>query len=89
MRGGAGALRVAELVISEDVDAHIWNRHGIDSSRLPEILAGRYTISRNRKRRSATHELVGYDFGGQCYVVLIRPTSDLQVWQVITAWHCD
>lgn len=82
-------MQILDLYISVQVDDHIWNRHKIESIRLPEIIAGHYKTFRNRGGRAATHLLIGKDFGGRCYVVPIRPTADPLVWEVISAWPCD
>jgi hypothetical protein len=80
---------IIELVISRTVAEHIWDRHQIDADRLPELIHGNYDVIRNRGGRTATHLLIGHDFGGQCYVVPVRQTSNAHVWQVISAWYCD
>ena len=82
-------MRILDLSISIEVDDHIWDRHKIDSIRLPEIVAGHYKTFRNRSGRTATHLLIGKDFGGRCYVVPIRPTADPFIWEALSAWPCD
>ena len=82
-------MRILDHYISIEVDDHIWDRHKIDSIRLPEIVAGHYKTFRNRSGRSATHLLIGKDFGGRCYVVPIRPTADPVIWEALSAWPCD
>lgn len=78
-------MRITDLSISEETDAHIWDRHGIDSRVLRQILQGEHKIRRNRRNRTATHTLIGHDLSGHCYEVQIRPTDKPSTWKVITA----
>lgn len=87
-RGGKVGLAVWDLIVGEEAQDHIWDRHKIDASRLFEMLENRSILIPNRSSRRASHLLIGTDFSGQCYVVPILPTDTPGTWEVITAWPC-
>lgn len=61
---------------------------GIDPDDLLATLKSRHVLTRNRKGRTGSHVLIGYDFYGRCIAAPVVPTQDPGIWRVITAWYC-
>lgn len=80
--------KVWHLDISPAADRHMWERHGIDSERLLEVIRGNYIVVRNRAQRAASHLLIGEDAQRRCLTAPILPTDDPRIWRPLTAWPC-
>lgn len=80
-------IAVKELVI-DDGNEDKFAAHGILALQVLQVLEGVHTIKRNRKRRRATHLLIGRDRQGRCIAVPIEPTPYRTVWRPVTAWYC-
>ena len=62
--------------------------HGITIDQLQAVLEGHSVVIKNRRRRAASHILLGRDDQGRCLAIPIAPTEDPYVWRPITAWIC-
>ncbi len=80
-------LNVADFLFDdENVDKIA--EHGLSARQVRQILGSPYYVGPNRKRRRASHILIGLDNGGTCITVPIERTLDLLVWRPVTAWPC-
>ena len=80
-------IRVLDLIFTAHAASALDDR-GILPEDLYAILDTRYVVTRNRRRRSASHVLIGYDLQGPCLAAPIAPTHDPGIWRVLTAWPC-
>ena len=62
--------------------------HGLDIALVLSVLDNRYTIRPNRKWRTASHLIIGWDRQGRCIAVPIEPTPEPGIWRPVTAWFC-
>jgi hypothetical protein len=81
-------IEIWHLDSSPAADTHMWERHGVYSERLFEVIRGNYIVFRNRAQRAASHLLIGNDAHGRCLTAPILPTDDIRVWRPLTAWPC-
>ena len=80
-------VRIEGLLVDDD-NAEKFAMHGLNPRQVLQILANRYVIMRNRKRRRAQYLLIGRDDGGICIAIPIEATRDKLIWRPVTAWHC-
>lgn len=69
----------------DDANVEELARHGASVETLDEVLGNRPRFRRNKKRRAATHQMIGPDSGGQFWVVCIVETGP-GLWRPITGW---
>lgn len=62
--------------------------HGLTPEQLIQMLDAEYRIVPNRKRRRASHLVIGRDRGGACIAIPIERTHDPTLWRPVTAWLC-
>ena len=80
-------LKVADFLFDdENVDKIA--EHGLSVRQVRQILGNPHYVGPNRKRRRASHILIGLDNGGSCITVPIERTLDPLVWRPVTAWPC-
>jgi len=60
--------------------------HGVTVDILDQLLENKPRFRRNKKRRAATHQMIGPDNGGRKWVVCIRETGP-SVWRPVTGWE--
>jgi uncharacterized DUF497 family protein len=71
-----------------DVDDHNIEElanHGVSLEVVEAVATNRPRFRRNKKRRAATHQMIGPDEGGSFWVVCIRETGP-SIWRPITGW---
>ena len=62
-------------------------RHALTPRRVLQVARTKPRFRRNRKRRTATHMMVGPDLGGTIWVVCIAPAGGGEgSWRAITGW---
>src|SRR5574337_1183719 len=57
--------------------------HGVTVEILDQVAGNRPRFRRNRKRRAATHQMIGPDDGGGMWVVCILETGP-SIWRPVT-----
>ena len=60
--------------------------HGIYPEQILQVLSNPHRIEANRRRRRATHRMIGLDAGGRWLTIPIEPTHERGVWRPVTAW---
>jgi len=59
--------------------------HGLDRHTVLEVAREAPRFRRNKRKRAASHQMVGPDRGGQLWTVCIVRTYD-ETWRAITVW---
>jgi hypothetical protein len=59
--------------------------HGITLETVDNVAEERPRFRRNKKHRSATHQMIGPDAGGAFWVICLRETGPA-IWRPITGW---
>lgn len=80
-------MHVARLLIDDENEEKFWE-HSITPAQVLSILEQPFLVKRNRKRRRASHLLIGRDEHGRCLAVPVEPTHDPIIWRPVTAWFC-
>jgi len=62
-------------------------RHGLTLAQVDEVLSSTHLVQRNKRRRRATHRIVGRDNGGAYLTIPIQPTTDSAIWRPVTGWR--
>lgn len=79
-------LRVEEIVLDDWASEELW-KHGIRPGQIFQMLENRHILLRNKRRRRATHRLVGPDGSGLLLTVCITPLNRRRTkWEVVTGW---
>ena len=60
-------------------------RHSIDRQKVLEVAKQAPKFRRNKKRRAASHQMVGPDRGGQFWTICVLHLFD-ERWRAITGW---
>ena len=81
------ADEILEFLIDEDNEAK-FTEHGLTSRQIVQVLDRTHLIVKNRRRRRASHMIIGRDHGGACVAVPIEPTHETTIWRPVTAWPC-
>jgi len=78
-----GALTVPERALQKLAGRSIeqWEAH--------EVLFNRNVLLRNKRNRAASHRLVGRTDAGRLLTLLVRPTDDAGVWEVVNGWQAS
>ena len=79
-------IRIHEVEI-DDANAEEMAKHGVDEARVLSVLEGKPKVFPNRRRRSATHILIGPDSSGIILSIPIAPTHITNRWRPVTAWE--
>ena len=81
------ALRVEELILDDWAIQELW-RHGITAVQAFQVQRNSHMLLRNKRRRRATHRMVGVDDGGRMLTICIAPIDIRQrIWEAITGWE--
>lgn len=79
------------LAASWEWDDHnldeLW-KHGVTRRDVLDVAAGVPKFRRNRRRRAASHQMVGADRGGQFWTICIVHVRDGQ-WRAVTGWRSE
>ncbi len=59
--------------------------HAVSVEILDQVAEEAPRFRRNKKRRAATHQMIGPDHGGRIWVVCILETQPF-IWRPITGW---
>jgi hypothetical protein len=59
--------------------------HGLTPELVDQVLENGGRFRRNKKRRAASHQMIGSDGGGRFWVVCIVETGPC-IWRPITGW---
>ncbi len=84
----ARRLRIDEWELDDGNLAEL-AAHGITEVILFQVGEEAPRYRRNKKERSATHQMVGPDFGGTLWVICIVETHRRYVWRPITGWQAE
>ena len=60
-------------------------RHGLDWFVVLQVAEGHPKFRANRKRRAASHQMIGPDRGGRCWTVCIVRLRG-ERWRAVTGW---
>ena len=60
-------------------------RHGLDHSTVLQVAGGGPKFRRNKKGRSASHQMIGPDSGGRHWTVCIVCLHG-ERWRAVTGW---
>jgi hypothetical protein len=55
---------------------------------MEAVVANEHILVRNRRRRAASHVLIGRDDQGRCLAIPVVPADHPGEWRAITAWYC-
>lgn len=80
-------IEVLEFLIDEDNESKFAD-HGLTVRQVRQVLENPHLIVRNRRRRRATHLIIGRDHGGACIAIPVEQTHEVTVWRPVTAWPC-
>ena len=69
------ADEILEFLIDEDNEAK-FTEHGLTSRQIVQVLDSSHLIVKNRRRRRASHMLIGRDHGGTCIAIPIETTHE-------------
>jgi hypothetical protein len=61
--------------------------HGLTPRQVAQVLDDEFFVTRNKRRRRASHLVIGYDYGGRCLTIPIEPTPDPTTWRPVTGWR--
>jgi len=59
--------------------------HGVTVEILDQVAEERPRFRRNKKRRAATHQMIGPDQSGRIWVICILEIR-LSIWRPVTGW---
>jgi hypothetical protein len=62
--------------------------HDVTIEIVDDIAENRPRFRRNKKRRSATHQMIGPDEGGKFWVICLLETGP-SIWRPITGWEAS
>lgn len=62
-------------------------KHGVPAERADEVGQGPYRILRNKRHRRGQVKMVGPDFGGSFWTIVLERTSQYGVWRPVTGWR--
>ena len=62
--------------------------HGVSIEILDQVAEETPRFRRNKRRRAATHQMIGPDLGGRVWVVCILETRPF-IWRPVTGWPAD
>ena len=83
-RKSARAIRIEGWDFDEANVEELAN-HGVSIRIVDDVADNQPRFRRNKKRRSATHQMIGPDRGGRFWVICLRETSP-SFWRPITGW---
>ena len=78
---------ILEFLIDGD-NQEKFAEHGLTDRQVIQVLDSPHLVMRNRRRRRATHMVIGRDYGGACIAIPVEPTDERGLWRPITAWPC-
>jgi hypothetical protein len=81
----AGPLVLGFVI--DDENAEKLGHHGLTEIQVLQVLEDHFYIGRNRRRRRASHLVIGYDYGGACLTIPIAPTRRPTIWRPETGWY--
>ncbi|CAN5684558.1 hypothetical protein BH24ACT26_BH24ACT26_02100 [soil metagenome] len=65
-------------------------RHGVQRRQVEQIWRGSPRFRRNRRRRAASHQMIGPTGGGTMLVVcIVEVAGQPGLWRAITGWPAD
>jgi uncharacterized DUF497 family protein len=76
---------IHELAFDDENEEEL-GRHGITPGNIEDILAGGYSLVRNKRRRRGLYKIIGKDRGGRIVTVIVEPTRKRTVWRPVTGW---
>jgi hypothetical protein len=59
--------------------------HGVTLGIVDDVSENQPRFRRNKKRRRATYQMIGPDWGGQFWVICLLETGP-EIWRPITGW---
>lgn len=83
-RKPAGTLRIEDWDFDE-ANVEELAAHGVSVEIVDDVAEERPRFRRNKKRRRATHQMIGPDRGGRFWVICLLETGPA-VWRPITGW---
>lgn len=78
---------ISAFLIDDDNEEKFWS-HTLSVDQIIQVLDGPHLIVRNKKKRRASHLVIGTDDSGRCISIPIEPTHEDDVWRPVTAWLC-
>ena len=64
-------------------------RHGVSPDVADDVLSVDPRFYRNKEGMAGTHMMIGPDWTGRYWTIIIRPSENLDVWRPITGWPSD
>ena len=80
--------QIISAFLIDDENEQKFASHGISALQVMQILGNIHVVRGNRRRRRATHQVIGLTDGGSCIAVPIEPTHAHGMWRPVTAWPC-
>ena len=77
-----------EGFLIDDENEQKFAAHGVSARQVLQVLGNPHIIARNRRRRKASHMVIGQDDGGRCIAIPVEATPGPGLWRPITAWPC-
>lgn len=62
--------------------------HGVTVEILDQVVDNKPRFRRNKKRRAATHQMIGPDHSGRMWVICILETGP-SMWRPVTGWEAS
>jgi hypothetical protein len=69
----------------DDVNIEELAGHGVTLDIVEDVVDNHPRFRRNKKRRRATHQMIGPDRGGKFWVICLLETGPA-IWRPITGW---
>lgn len=80
----AGRIVIADWDLDEENLAEL-AAHGATVEILEQVVGDQPRFRRNKRRRAATHQMIGPDQGGRFWVVCLVETGP-SLWRPVTGW---
>ncbi len=65
-------------------------QHRLSVAIVEQVAEGEPRFRANRRRRAATHQMIGSDYGGTFWVIcIVQVPGQPSVWRAITGWRAE
>lgn len=79
-------MEIRELEWDDDNEEHVTQR-GLNPERVEQVVAEAPLVLRNKGGRRGRIKVVGPDYGGAPWTVILAATDRRGVWRPVTGWR--
>ena len=77
-------MEILDFQFDDENDEHL-ALHGLSPRRAYQVLRGEdYIVARNKRSGSGQYKMIGRDYGGQFWTIILAATSEHGIWRPIT-----